>query len=419
MKHSVINSSNFVRKGYSRRISLQPSMRIYLILAIVNLSMMMCQFSPSVLFPTPTPTSTATPTNTATATSTATITPTFTVTATPSPTITPTPTPLLYAQTGTPLPPGFAPLDAISAPYSSGIIEFYQSPLVDFKWHPNGQFLAAGTDNAVVLIDPHHPEAQQTISVGNGLTSFDFSPDGRVLVTGHRYGTAPENYNGNIQVWLAPQYPRIAFFGDQRPVSAVKYTPDGKSLAIAYTSLDYEENSVEFRNVLTWEITNTLKTGTILGITFSPSGTNLVSIPDRYSAKVWDIKKQKLLYTLPTSFSGAINCVAFSEDGKLLATGHYDGLVNIWNAATGEKIRTINTNALVESLAFSPNGQLLAIGLGYQSSNIQLWSTNSWDLLRTLEGHVHAVQFLAFSKNNTLLASASYDGIIFLWGIRP
>ncbi len=393
--------------------------RYLLALSIIQLSLLMCRFSPSVLFPTATPTFTPTFTATATSTNTPTITPTFTATITPSPTVTPTPTPLLYAQTGTPLPVGFAPLDATTAPFSSGIIEFHQSPLVDFKWHPKGELLAAGTNNAVLLMDPYHPQDLQTIQVGDGLTSFDFSPDGKILVSGHRYGTDPENYYGNVQVWLAPQYPRMAFFGNQRPVSAVKFTPDGKTLAIAYASPTYEDNSIEFRNTLTYEITATLQTGTVLWIAFSPNGSKLVSIPDRYSAKVWDVEKQKLLYHLPTSFSGAINCAAFSEDGTLLATGHYDGLINIWNATTGEKIRTLNANALVESLAFSPNGQLLAAGLGYQSSDIQLWSTSSGDLLRVLPGHIHAVQFLAFSKNTTLLASASYDGIIRLWGIRP
>ncbi len=393
--------------------------RSLFLIVILSLLTITCQFSPGIFFPTATPTNTATTTATVTSTLTPTITPTFTATITPSPTVTPTPTPPLYALTGTPLPAGFAVLDATSAPYTSGIIEFHQSPLVDFKWHPDGKFLAGGTNNAVVLIDPYEPNQPQIINVGDGLSSFDFSPDGHLLVTGHRYGTSPENYYGNVQVWTAPQYTRLAYFGNNLPVSAVKFKPDGQVLASALTSRQYNENSIEFRNTQTWEITTTLHTGTVLWIAFSPNGSKLVSIPDQYSAKVWDLEKKGLLYKISTSFSGAINCVAISADGNLLATGHYDGMVNIWNASTGEKIRSLNANALVESLAFSPNGQILAVGLGYQSSNIQLWSVNSGELLRVLEGHSRAVQFLTFSYNNTLLASASYDGTIRLWGIRP
>ncbi|MGB9673299.1 MAG: WD40 repeat domain-containing protein [Anaerolineales bacterium] len=396
-----------------------PPIRIIVVMSMMSILLLMCRFSPSAILATSTPTFTETVTLTPTQTSTATPLPTATFTITPSPTNTPTPTPRIYAQTSTPLPPGFAALDVTSAPFASGLIEWQQSPLVDFKWHPNHNILAAGTSNAVVLIDPYNPDSPQTIFVGEGLSSFDISPDGKILISGHRYGTTPENYYGNVQVWLAPQYPRVAFFGELLPVNTVKFTPDGKVLAIALSSPIYEENKVEFRNALTYEVTSTLKTGTVLGIAFSPDGARLVSIPDRYSAKVWDVEKQKILYNLPTSFSGAINCAAFSDDGNLLATGHYDGVINIWNAATGEKIRSFNTQALVQSIAFSPNGQLLAAGLGYQSSNIQLWSVNSGELLRTLEGHVRAVQFVSFSRNNSLLASASYDGTIILWGIRP
>jgi WD40 repeat protein len=301
----------------------------------------------------------------------------------------------------------------------SAIIEFLESPLVDFKWHPGGKWLAAATNNAVLLIDPQAPDSTQVIHTGDGVTSFDFSPDSTRLITGHRYGSSPENYYGEIKIWLAPEYPLAAFFGDLRPVSAVKYSPDGKFLATAYASPVYENNSVDFRNSITWEISSTLKTGTVLMIGFSPSGNRLVSVPDQYSVKVWDLEKRKILYTLPTSFSGAVNCVAFSTDGKYLATGHYDGAINLWNAETGEKIRAMGAAGVVESLAFSPNGQLLAAGLSYNTSVIQIWSVNSGELLRVLEGHPRAVEFLGFSFDNTLLASASYDGMIRLWGIRP
>lgn len=410
--------SKLKRLGISLRRTF-TSIKFFLMVCVLIITSWNCRFSPRQFFPTPTPTHTLTPTSTPTASSTPTVTLTPSATITPTPTVTLTPTPPFYAQTGTPIPLSFPPLDSISAPDISGIYDFHQSPLVDFKWHPGGKLLAAATNNAILLLDPYNPAQPQTIHVGEGVTSFDFSPDATRLVTGHRYGTTPESYYGNIQVWLAPDYPRVAYFGDVRPVSAVEYSPDGKFLAVAYASTVLEENAIEFRNTLTWEISGTLKTGAVLWMAYSPAGNRMITAPDRYSINVWNLEKMTALYSIPTSFSGAVNCVAFSADGTLFATGHYDGVINIWKTETGEKVKSLGAAGVVESIAFSPNGQLLASGLSYNTSVIQIWSVNTGELLRVLEGHPRAVAFLSFSTDNTLLASASYDGTIRLWGIRP
>ena len=129
--------------------------------------------------------------------------------------------------------------------------------------------------------------------------------------------------------------------------------------------------------------------------------------------------KTEPIAVLPTSFTGAINSVVFSNDGSTLASGHYDGAINIWNPRTGQLLRTIQSKGVVESLAFSPDGILLAAGYSYVDNNIRIYAIDSGELLRTLEGHVHAVEYLSFAPNGQSLASASYDGSIRLWGLRP
>ncbi len=79
----------------------------------------------------------------------------------------------------------------------------------------------------------------------------------------------------------------------------------------------------------------------------------------------------------------------------------------------------MQASGVVESLAFDQNGQILASGSSYQAALIEIWSVTSGEKLRELEGHLRGVNFLAFSTSNQLLASASYDGTIRLWGIRP
>jgi WD40 repeat protein len=368
-----------------------------------------------------TPTPTGTPTNSPTSTLTFTPAPTGTATPTdtPAPTITLTPTQLIYAQEGTPLPVTLPLINTGDAWLVSGLASMRERNVTSLKWKPGGGQLAVGTLGGIALYDPWLHERTQFILTGDGLRSFDFDPSGNWLVTGHSYGSDKQGYAGNLQVWAAPKYPLFAAYGDDRPISAVSYLPGGKILAAAYTSLDYDQNAIEFRDTYTWEITGTLKTGPVLDMAFSPAGGLLAVSPDQYAVKIWDMNEGTLMYTFFTSFTGAVNCLAFSPDGAYLATGHYDGAIRLWELGQGTLVKTLNTNGVVESIGFSPDSQLLAVGTSYTQHLIELWSVSDGALLRTLEGHQNGVDQLAFSNLGNLIASASYDGEVRLWGIRP
>ena len=399
---------------YSRALYKYP-----IIVGFFAFTQIFCRLSSLPFLATPTPTLTATPPPTPTQTSNPTLLPTFTPTITPTSTQTFTPTPLFLVGSGTPLPPALTIIDALSGPLVSGITEYKTPPLVDFKWHPTRFLLAAATTNSIHLIDPSQPQNITIIALDEGLSTFDFSPDGRWLVSGHRYGDRVESFFGNVQIWVAPNYPRLAYFGDYRAVRQIQYLSDGKTIAIAYSNIVDAENAVQFRDTITWEIQSTIKTGNLVSMRISPDGKTLITIPDRYSIKVWDLEKKEVRYTIPTSFSGAASCLAISPDSTLFATGHYDGLINLWDLEKGERLRSMQASGVVESLAFNQNGQILASGSSYHSTLIEIWSVTSGKKLRDLEGHLRGVNFLAFSPNNQLLASASYDGTIRLWGIRP
>ncbi len=406
------------RQGNSSLIPLHP-FGLLLLAGIFALTQIYCRLTSLPFFATPTPTLTATLSPTPTLTSTPTLLPTFTPTFTSTPTPTLTPTPLLLVDSGTPIPPAFPILDALSAPLVSGITAYQTPPLVDFKWHPNRFLLAAGTTNSLYLIDPAQPQNLTIIALDEGLTTFDFSPDGRWLVSGHRFGDRLESFFGKVEVWIAPNYPRVAYFGDYRAVGQIQYNTDGTKVAIAYSKITDEQNAIQFRDTTTWEILSTLKTGNLVSMRISLDEKTLITIPDRYSIKVWDLEKQEVRYAIPTSFSGAASCLAISPDSTLFATGHYDGSIILWDLEKGERLRSMQASGVVESLAFDQNGQILASGSSYQAALIEIWSVTSGEKLRELEGHLRGVNFLAFSTSNQLLASASYDGTIRLWGIRP
>jgi WD40 repeat protein/nucleoside phosphorylase len=110
------------------------------------------------------------------------------------------------------------------------------------------------------------------------------------------------------------------------------------------------------------------------------------------------------------------NAVAWSPSGDLVASGHADGAVRLWDAATGKAIRTLADHAgTVRSIAFSPDGQRLATGSA--DKTVRLWEVGTARFVRTLEGHTHGIISVAFSPDGQRLATGSADKTVRLWEV--
>ena len=109
--------------------------------------------------------------------------------------------------------------------------------------------------------------------------------------------------------------------------------------------------------------------------------------------------------------------VAFSPDGKLLATGDVVGQIRIWQVVDGQQVLTFqgHTN-WVSSIAFSPDGQLLAVS-GSSESTVKLWEVNTGQCVRILPGHTDWVSSVVFSQDGQRLASSGDDSTVRLWEV--
>ena len=101
-------------------------------------------------------------------------------------------------------------------------------------------------------------------------------------------------------------------------------------------------------------------TASQIGLAFSTDGGRLVAA-NANSIQVWDLTKADEI-TVMTGHDGAIPCAAFHPTGQLLATGGKDDEVRFWNPITGQQIASQNVGEPVQTLAFSPDGRLLAVG---------------------------------------------------------
>jgi len=270
----------------------------------------------------------------------------------------------------------------------------------------------------------------ERVATGRMSRAFSISQDGRLLTTRGR--------DGRLRFWdvMSGQVAQT-FEGHSGGIDCISFSPDGKVVAS-----DSEDRTVRLWSSATGrEIRKPVSNpDPVLSVMFGPDGSIVALASKSNTVRVWDVASSQLRQTIHARLFGETHMIAFSPDGRLLATcgGYHSKAIRLWDVTTDREVHRFEGSDKAHSVAFSPDGRVLASGHYYDPGWIEPSKPGQlpvrderipgeiirlWDVATARELSIikdkgfNVIGSLSFSPNGLLLASSGHGGSIKLWDV--
>jgi len=304
---------------------------------------------------------------------------------------------------GTPFPMTYLPITPVNASQMTLLARWEVGALADVAWSPAWQWLAGATPQGVVLYDGRSGALQAVLASDAAAR--------RVVFSAHGAQVAAVVRNGTAVIWQTDgSRPPLVLTDPRGAIRDVAFSPDGTLLATAAAG------ALRVRRTDTGDVLWALDRidGDVLSVDFSPDG-QFVAAGLKYGgvwvfnagdgAPVW----QEAAHAAP------VTRVAFSPNSILLASASR-GELRVWRVLHGDVLWALDRiDGDVLAVDFSNDVETLAAGL--DNGEVWLVRVRTGEPVWQTQAHTAAVTGVAFSPNSTMLASASADGTVQIWGV--
>lgn len=262
----------------------------------------------------------------------------------------------------------------------------------------------------------------------NSICNVAFSPTGKRIISGANGGETPAKPHKSlpveIKVWDAATGQEIrTFFLNEYKGEVLAHSADGKRTLSGGARWGVVNDGIRppiGGEVKIWDATTGLETLTLTGhtrgvssVAFSPDGKRIASGSDDRTIHIWDATTGPDTFTLE-GHTGFITSVAFSPNDRTIVSGSLDKTIKVWDAATGLELHTLRGHTgPVFSVAISTDNNRIVSASGDRT--VKVWNAVNGQETLTLKGHTDLVTSVAWSADGKRIVSGSLDKTIKVW----